>query len=1339
MKSLSLMVLCLLVCSVLVTSQQSTVAATTTITEVYIDQYNGTDTSNCLYNGQSCSSINYALGVLNDTKSDVIFYISKGNYTLDNSPLINEFSNLTNVHFIGTQENSVDIYCKDQDAGLAFYSSRNVSFEHMTFTQCGLALDRTISLPNSYHYSTIEYSNYIEYRATLSFQYCQDVTIKSVVISNTNGLALDIWNTNGTVIIVHSSFIDNKVSQDDLRFQPGGGGIAITMYYDFHGNPLKDSHYTINNCTFIGNNATVGYLMYDHHTYNDSSLDILQSNGGGLAILLHGESQSNIFHVLKCYFSGNAAWFGAGLMVQFTDLTNSNEITVESCDFHSNHCFGRFNSPPTCQGGGARVDFIHENASNHKSANSALFHNCIFTDNTASTGGGMSIVFSNVKNSHLYIMNVSNCSFTGNKADNAGSALFISSWANSILQGRFLPTVIIENTFFGNNKVSIPYNATAGMGCVYSDSIPLEFNKRATFTNNQGTALVVSRSEMVATYYTSLLFTNNTGHSGAAIALINKSWLTVHEGTLLHFENNTAHIRGGAIYATQSGYQDRLYSEYCFVRYHNRFVHPSKWKTNFTFINNAISISGKLNAIYALSMLACVWPKTETSKREEDISDTFCWEGWNYDYDDCNSQIETGASFYVINSTLNHYGLENNYIFDIVDNRLLVHPGRQFSLPVTFYNDMSQPKSSLLSAQIIGEDTFVHEYTSNGIITLYGKPNTHAVLVLDSIYPRIIQSKFNVTFLSCPPGFDINNTSPYNECQCSNNYLQTVICDAAKYISYIQWGYFMTYDKDTDSTWVAAWVVGTKLKFLPDQPGFIQLSENLEDLNDKMCKDLGRMGFLCGECLPNKSAPVYDYSYMCVDCQPEQYRINWLYFMLLTFLPTTIFFLIVVIFNISTTSGPANAFIFFAQIIANPITVTRTASQLYAVFADHNESLVPVLSAILFVPYEIWNLDFLQPLIPSFCIAQGMKSMHAYAINYITAFYPLVLIIASYILIEMHARNVKCVMCMWRPFSCCVQRLRRNWDLRSSVIDAFATFLLLSYSKFCLITFYLLVPVYAFDANGKHTSQYYLFFDQSVKYMSGEHVPFFILALLILFLVILPPPVFLFVFPTRGFQSLVMNRLNVRIATSIRMFVEPYQGCYKDGVSGFGTKDKRYFASLYFIFRILAFSSITLSYNIIMQRLFQTILVMGMILSFCILRPYKDDFYNKLDPIIFGALLIAVNIGMYNAAVSNDTLWVNILLIIIVLAPLVYMSIYVTKSLYTILKLCMRSGPIEYRPRLSISVHSRSYDHIVGLTDSVGSLPDRIIHPKDYDFDSQDEKLFTTSEVRLNYGSTNKS
>ena len=78
----------------------------------------------------------------------------------------------------------------------------------------------------------------------------------------------------------------------------------------------------------------------------------------------------------------------------------------------------------------------------------------------------------------------------------------------------------------------------------------------------------------------------------------------------------------------------------------------------------------------------------------------------------------------------------------------------------------------------------------------------------------------------------------------------------------------------------------------------------------------------------------------------------------------------------------------------------------------------------------------------------------------------------------------------------CFTRFRRRWDPKESVINAFATFLLLSYSKLLTVSYSLL------DAVGPLV----VFFDASIEHFSRQHLPFAVLAIsvLLVFVVFVP-------------------------------------------------------------------------------------------------------------------------------------------------------------------------------------------------------------------------------------------
>jgi len=135
------------------------------------------------------------------------------------------------------------------------------------------------------------------------------------------------------------------------------------------------------------------------------------------------------------------------------------------------------------------------------------------------------------------------------------------------------------------------------------------------------------------------------------------------------------------------------------------------------------------------------------------------------------------------------------------------------------------------------------------------------------------------------------------------------------------------------------------------------------------------------------------------------------------------------------------------------------------------------------------------PIVLPFCVSPNWTNLHAFALEYIEAFYPLIFILLTYICIKLHDHNFRPVVLLWKPFHRCFVYFRRSCDYQASVIYAFATFLLLSFSKILFVTFIVTYHIrpYALHSNGtslKHTPLV-LYYDTTVEYFSKDHLPLF--------------------------------------------------------------------------------------------------------------------------------------------------------------------------------------------------------------------------------------------------------
>ena len=333
-----------------------------------------------------------------------------------------------------------------------------------------------------------------------------------------------------------------------------------------------------------------------------------------------------------------------------------------------------------------------------------------------------------------------------------------------------------------------------------------------------------------------------------------------------------------------------------------------------------------------------------------------------------------------------------------------------------------------------------------------------------------------------------------------------------------------------------------------------------------------------------------------------------------------------------------------------------------------------------------------------------MTTLHAIALDYVVAIYPLLLTIMIYFCIEMHDRGVRVVVYVWRPFHVCFAPFRRRWDPKGSVINAFATFLLLSYSKLVTVSCSLLDANVLYNNRGERVGKYVLFFDASIEYFSRQHLPFAVLAICVLLVFVLFPLLLLLLYPMRSFQRCLGYCTRIRWHF-LHTFADAFQGCYKNGTNG--THDYRYFAGLYLFFQIVMLSAF-IPCSVYMWTI--TVLFPSVVsLLFAYFNPYTTKYFNILDSVCFALLSLTLFFIMY--AVSVNPLPMQ-LVGGLVLIPCIY---FISFILYKILSrvtvfrtCCSRVGEIIHKRNKNQHLPIQRDDNIHN------DLPDRIVNPHMY-------------------------
>ena len=473
-------------------------------------------------------------------------------------------------------------------------------------------------------------------------------------------------------------------------------------------------------------------------------------------------------------------------------------------------------------------------------------------------------------------------------------------------------------------------------------------------------------------------------------------------------------------------------------------------------------------------------------------------------------------------------------------------------------------------------------------------------------------------------------------CQCGASINGAVSCRKIDVIVVIP-GYCMTWDNVSQNV-----VVNRCLLSRQTSDSCVHHSLNAHlviptnvsgpELNYVTCKEYNRKGFHCRQCIDGYGPAAFSDSITCADC--SKYRHLWILNLLFQLTMVTLMYIIVILFQIKGTSSPLNVIITYCQLFINAI---KDSSGFYLRL---NCFLNRILSTVVVSLFGIWNLDFLHFVIPPMCVSVSIKSINILLFDYIIAFFPLILTIFAYVGIELHDRNYRIIVYLTIPVKSFFRLFHRNWNPKTTILNTFGTFILLAYSKLIFVSINLLFAVYTYDSSGEAVlNSTVLLFDTNVKFFHSEHIPYAVLALSVIFIFVLPPPLLLLFYPTRFFRKLLrccgFTRWDI-----LNFIMDIFQGWYKDGTEG--TRDYRSVSALYLLMRILSggmFVAVIINgnnYGSITN--WQSIGISHVFLGtfFLMLKPYKRGWMNHVD----GVSLLIVGVLLLIETFDNQTTFI---------------------------------------------------------------------------------------------------
>lgn len=549
---------------------------------------------------------------------------------------------------------------------------------------------------------------------------------------------------------------------------------------------------------------------------------------------------------------------------------------------------------------------------------------------------------------------------------------------------------------------------------------------------------------------------------------------------------------------------------------------------------------------------------------------------------------------------------------------------------------------------------------------------------------------------TCPTWFVPNNSGT---CKCGESHHDIISCCERKLKAAVLNCYCVTQDSNMKEVIAGACFYNCephRRKQFANGVSMV-LPCSVQELDNQTCRPFKRTGRLCGSCLPDHSPIVYSYNMSCMEC-PHGNK-NWWKFILAAFGPLTLFYFFILLFKINAVSSSLHAVLFYSQVLSSTAHVRIV---LFALESQFGNGITTTAAKVLVTLYGIWSLDFFRAFLPNICLNLGM--LPAMALDYVIAIYPLALIVITYFLIDLYDRNFKPLVWMWKPVHKVLMIFQQKWNFKTSLIDAFATFFLLSFNKVISVSCDLLIPTQVYATNSSKVA-WALYYDGSIDYFSKQHLPYAILALAFLSLFVVIPVVTLLFYHCRCFHKL-LNCLPLPWYI-LHTFADTFQGCFKNGTEP-GTRDCRWFAGAYFILRV----SLYLVYAFTLQTIYFTIgpiLLLFFVILLLGVQPYRQElaYHTSLNAtfLIMIALLYISITGVNFASLVGPRFAssFNIVIAIMAISPLIYLS-------YIALHWAFTRRIVGKRFIMGIRAQIRGYEALPPEED----MPHRLLDPNLY-------------------------
>ena len=817
-----------------------------------------------------------------------------------------------------------------------------------------------------------------------------------------------------------------------------------------------------------------------------------------------------------------------------------------------------------------------------------LMQSCSYRNNI---NGSMKLDIIGKKHITLYSISI-----IGNKGSFVATATD-KSVADDI-HGQGVGILILSNSIYSDINISycnIQGNS-GGKSIVYitntASSIPFReilSMISSNVTDNIGTALLVSNCMVI--FEGHVLFMNNSAIRGAAMELNQESQIAIKEYSTIEFIKNIASQLGGAIYielpsnCPQHGI--------VFTDISNTSV--------VSFVNNLAGFAG--NSIYFSIPASCDIVRDATD--DNSLVST----SWKVNYTQQLGSLITTSSYKVSlcsmscelpDNTTGNCSLPNKIMLGqsiginatICDYYGNVSETIQFLIECTNCNNNYRLSSDkILAHRGLFYVTFLAVDSDSDIID-----DTNVTLNLYSTVSskyRQLTATVTMGLSTCQSGYafdaDLQRCVCYEQnkdiIQCQQDYVE---------IKYGYWFGIAVFPERTVSLCPLHFCEYEKQAETTN--GYYKLPKELND----QCSS-HRVGVACGDC---KSGYTLAYDFPnCISADKCSASMTVLVIALTILYWITVLALVFILMQCKLSLGYIYGIMYYYSIID-----ILLGSNLY--ISDGVFQLVAILSSFAkLTPQFLGNLCFLKGL--SGIDQQFVHYFHGIAVFSLVG----IIVIATRYSLTIASIVSRCI------------------------IRVICLLILLSYTSLASTSLQLLRPLYFDDVNGA-----YVYSSPSIKYFTGRHIAYGIIALLCGLFIVIGLPLLLLLEP------FLKDKVNF---IKIKPLLDQYQECYKD--------QYHWFAAYYLVCRQVIIAIVYVSnFNNGLYYL-QTACII-IVMTHAWIKPYKRDLLNVVDSEILLVMVLIVNLNSFTFSRSTTIL----ILVIAIILPLALLA-------YNVVKVCCSS------------------------------------------------------------------